>query len=129
MSQQEIQCPCGQYIEDYSKYLLLHLKKEMGEIDILCPNEFCYLRELGFLKFGIDESGEIDFDIGRFYAPYSTWNATRITEESTVKILKQHLIDITEKLVDWDKVKKGFIPKEKEEEKREKENSETEVST
>lgn len=128
MSQEEIQCPCGQYIEDYSKYLLLHLKKEMGEIDILCPNEFCYLRELGFLKFRIDKAGEIEFDIGRFYAPYSTWNATRITEESTVKILKQHLIDITEKLVDWEKVKKGFIQKEEKEKSEEEKITGTEVS-
>ncbi|MFX0013148.1 MAG: hypothetical protein ACFFB2_04910 [Promethearchaeota archaeon] len=109
MSESEIQCPCGQYIEDYSKYLLLHLKKEMGEIDILCPNEFCYLRELGFLKFHVDTNGKIKFDVGRFYAPYSTWNATRITEEATVKILKQHLIDITEKLVDWVKIRKGVL--------------------
>ena len=48
---ESIQCPCGQNIIDYNDYLLLFLKKDMGEIDILCPNDYCYLRELGFLKF------------------------------------------------------------------------------
>ncbi len=103
----EIQCPCGQTIEDYKKYLLLYLKKDMGEIDILCPNEYCYLRELGFLKFNVDDFGKINFEKGRFYAPYSTWNATRISEVSTVDILRQHLINIAEKLVDWEKIRKS----------------------
>ena len=111
MSSDIIQCPCGQTIEDYSKYQTIYLKKELGEIDILCPNEFCYLRELGFLKFEINRSMEIEFDKGRFYSPYVTWNATRMSEEKTVKILKQHLIDITEKLVSWEKVKLDYRQK------------------
>ena len=99
-----IQCPCGKTIEDHTKYDLLYLKKD--EIDILCQNEYCYLRELGFLKFDIEaETSKINFEAGRFYAPYVTWNATRMSEEKTVEILRQHLIDITEKLVEWDKIK------------------------
>ncbi|MFX1282961.1 MAG: hypothetical protein ACFFB5_04865 [Promethearchaeota archaeon] len=83
----------------------------MEEIDILCPNDFCYLRELGFLKFSIDNSGHIKLNIGRFYAPYVTWNATRMSEETIVKTLKQHLIEITEKHVSWEKVKEDFLKK------------------
>lgn len=109
-----IQCPCGQLIEDYTKYSLLYLKKDQNEIDIGCPNDYCYLRELGFLKFDIDETGKINFEKGRFYAPYVTWNATRMTEDNTVRVLKQHLIDITEKHVQWDKVIKDFKKKEAE---------------
>ncbi len=111
MSETTVQCPCGHTIEDYRKYLLLYLKKEMEEIDILCPNEYCYLRELGFLKFKVTETGVINFDKGRFYAPFVTWNATRISGEMTVKILKQHLIDIVEKSVRWDKVRKNALTK------------------
>ncbi|MFX0209782.1 MAG: hypothetical protein ACFFDT_27620 [Candidatus Hodarchaeota archaeon] len=85
----------------------------MEEIDILCPNEYCYLRELGFLKFTIDESGHIQFNTGRFYAPFVTWNATRMSEETIVEMLKQHLIEITEKHVSWKKVKEDFLKKEK----------------
>ena len=106
----QIQCPCGQIIKDYRDYLLLYLKKDMGEIDILCPNEYCYLRELGFLKFSF-ENDQIKFERGRFYAPYVTWNSTRMNEEETIKILKQHLIDITEKNVTWGKIKQGLMSK------------------
>ena len=111
MTDQVIQCPCGEFIDNYRKYQLLYLKKEMEEIDILCPNEYCYLRELGFLKFEIDESGHIQFNKGRFYAPFVTWNATRMTEKTTTKLLKQHLIEITEKHVAWNKVKDDFLKK------------------
>ena len=116
MTDQVIQCPCGQLIDDSSKYQLLYLKKEMEEIDILCPNDYCYLRELGFLKFKIDESNHIHFDKGRFYAPFVTWNATRMSEEKTIDILKQHLIEITEKNVSWKKVKEDYIKRSIEEE-------------
>lgn len=101
-----IQCPCGQTIEDYKNYELLYLKKD--EIDILCQNEYCYLRELGFLKFEFSKNTDkITFQTGKFYAPYVTWNATRMSEEKTVEILRHHLIDITEKLVEWGKIKKS----------------------
>ena len=109
---ESIQCPCGQNIKDYNDYLLLFLKKNMGEIDILCPNDYCYLRELGFLKFDISESEEVIFEKGRFYAPYVTWNATKMSEAATLRILKQHLIDITEKVVDWERIKKDHISDE-----------------
>ena len=106
---ESIQCPCGQKIKDHNDYLLLFLKKDMGEIDILCPNDYCYLRELGFLKFDIGEKNDVIFEKGRFYAPYVTWNATKMTEEATVRILKQHLIDITEKTIDWERIKREHI--------------------
>lgn len=103
-----IQCPCGQAIHDHTNYELLYLKTD--EIDILCQNEYCFLRELGFLRFDIDvNTGEIDFETGKFYAPYVTWNATRMSEEKTVQILRQHLIDITEKLVEWKKIKASAL--------------------
>ena len=103
----QIQCPCGKFIPDYTEYLLLYLKKDMKEIDILCPNEYCYLRELGFLKFYV-ENGQIKLEKGRFYAPYVTWNATRMSEEKTVEILRQHLVEITEKHVQWEIIKKDY---------------------
>ncbi len=108
-----IQCPCGQTIEDYKNYELLYLKKD--EIDILCQNEYCYLRELGFLKFDFNPNNDkISFHTGKFYAPYVTWNATRMSEGKTVEILRHHLIDIAEKLVEWDKIKKlaRIVPNE-----------------
>ena len=99
-----IQCPCGQEIKTYNQFILLYLKKDLGEIDILCPNEYCYLRELGYLKIEINDNSDIKFEKGKFYSPFVTWNATRITEDRTRKMLKDFLIDITEKLVQWDKI-------------------------
>jgi hypothetical protein len=113
MSESKVQCPCGVYIEK-DQYKLLYLKKDTGEIDILCYNDYCYLKELGFIKFSINETGNIDFDIGRFYSPFVTWNATRMNEENTVKALKIHLIFITEKLIDWRKVVDDYKTKQKE---------------
>lgn len=104
MGNQSIQCPCGQDINKFNQYTLLYLKKDIGEIDILCPNEYCYLRELGYLKIEIIDKKEIKFEKGKFYSPYVTWNATRLTEDHTRNILRSHLIDITEKLVQWDKI-------------------------
>ena len=70
----------------------------------MCKNDYCYLRELGYLKFNIDDSKKVILEKGRFYAPFVTWNATRMSEERTVTELKKHLVDITEKLVNWEKV-------------------------
>ena len=117
MSENTIQCPCGRKIHDYSDYSLLYLKKdsdEGGEIDILCKNDYCYLRELGYLKFSMDKAKKVTLEKGKFYAPYVTWNATRMTEERTVEILKKHLVDITEKLVQWEKVTKSTEKAKKE---------------
>ena len=47
MSEEEyVQCPCGRVIKDPEEYKVVYLKHEMREIDILCPNDSCYLREL-----------------------------------------------------------------------------------
>ena len=106
MAEIKIQCPCGVYIER-DQYQLLYLKKGMGEIDILCHNDFCYLKELGFVKFYFDEDGNLKFQNGRFYSPYVTWNATRMSEDQTVVVLKSHLTHIANNLIDWKKIKKS----------------------
>lgn len=98
-----IQCPCGQIIGNSSEYNLLFLKKDLDEIDILCPNEFCYLRELGFITFKLAEN-TIKLNKGRFYAPFVTWNATRMSEEEIVSELRQHLIEICEKHIQWNRI-------------------------
>ena len=118
MSESKVQCPCGVYIEK-DQYKLLYLKKDTGEIDILCHNDYCYLKELGFLKFHIDENDKIDFDKGRFYSPFVTWNATRMSEENTIKELKTHLIHIAENMINWTKVVEDYKKKQKEEKAKE----------
>jgi len=76
----------------------------MKEIDILCPNDSCYLRELGYVKFAI-ENGKAKFKEASFYPPFVTWNAGRLGAETSEKILKKHLSQII-KRIDWKRLSK-----------------------
>ncbi len=96
---ESIQCPCGRVIEDPDEYKVLFLKRELQEIDVLCPNDSCYLRELGYIKFEVVE-GKAKFLEASFYPPFVTWNSGRLgADEAEVK-LKNHLKMIAKK-IDW----------------------------
>jgi len=95
-----VQCPCGRQINGASEFKLLFLKKELNEIDVLCPNETCYLRELGFIKFDIVD-GKPKFREASFYPPFVTWNKSQLGEEETEKSLRKMLKDIVTKYIDW----------------------------
>ncbi|MEM1549030.1 MAG: hypothetical protein QXO74_00935 [Candidatus Methanomethylicia archaeon] len=103
---EEIQCPCGTKISDPKQYKLVFIRKESFEIDILCPNDLCYLKELGWIKFELNEHGNIKFSKAEFHTPFVTWNSSRLGYEETAEKLKIHLKKIILELVDWDKVKK-----------------------
>ncbi len=98
-----VQCVCGRIIKDASEYKLLFLKKEQNEIDILCPNDTCYLRELGFIQFKL-EGDKPKVTKATFYSPFVTWNTARLGKEKAVNLLKQHLKDIVHKYIDWPKI-------------------------
>jgi len=95
-----VQCPCGRQINDASEFKLVFLKKELNEIDILCPNETCYLRELGYVRFNIVD-GKPKFQEASFYPPFVTWNKSQLGEAEAEKTLKQMLKDIVTKYIDW----------------------------
>jgi hypothetical protein len=96
---ENVQCPCGRTIENPEEYKVLYLKHELREIDILCPNDSCYLRELGYIKFDIKE-GQAQFKEASFYPPFVTWNSGRMGSDDAEKQLKNHLKMIAKK-VDW----------------------------
>lgn len=102
-----IQCSCGTYLDDPKQYNLLFLKKELNEIDILCPNQSCFLRELGYVKFH-RSSGKAVFDEASFYPPFVTWNAAQDTSGETDAILKNHLKEIVTNLINWKRVDLEF---------------------
>ncbi|RLE82629.1 MAG: hypothetical protein DRJ51_00655 [Thermoprotei archaeon] len=104
--EEKIQCPCGRTINDASEYKLLFLKKEMYEIDLLCPNDTCFLRELGFVKFRVEDDN-IKIEKASFYPPFVTWNVARLGKEKAMTLLKQHLRDIVNKQIDWSKIKES----------------------
>jgi len=96
---ENIQCPCGRVIENPEEYKMLYLKHELQEIDILCPNDSCYLRELGYIKFVVQE-GKAKFKEASFYPPFVTWNSGRMGSDEAETELKNHLKMIAKK-VDW----------------------------
>jgi len=112
----KIQCPCGRIIESPGDYKLLFLKKELNEIDILCPNDTCHLRELGYIKFKIEDDN-VKFESARFYSPFVTWNAGRLGREKALQILKEHLRAIIHEHIDWNKIKEDYKRRMREREK------------
>jgi hypothetical protein len=96
---EQIQCPCGKVIVNTNDYKVLFLKRELKEIDVLCPNESCYLRELGYIRFDVKNKKAI-FKEASFYPPLVTWNAGRLGWEKAEKLLKAHLKAISKGL-DW----------------------------
>jgi len=118
-----VQCVCGRIIKDASEYKVLYLKKEQRELDILCPNDTCYLRELGFIKFEmIGEKPRITK--ASFYSPFVTWNVARLGKEKASRLLKQHLQDLIRKCVDWNKIIEETKKQEAREEQWKEETSE-----
>lgn len=102
--EEKIQCPCGRIIDHPDEYKVLYLKHEMREIDVLCPNDACYLRELGYVRFNLKKK-KAEFTEASFYPPFVTWNSGRIGFDKTEKILKHQLSDIVKK-IDWDRIGK-----------------------
>jgi len=106
---ERVQCPCGRTIENAREYKLLYLKKELSEIDVLCPNDTCYLRELGYVKFDM-KGEEAKFREASFYPPFVTWNAGQMGHERAEKLLKAHLRQIVTKEIDWKMIAKVTPP-------------------
>ena len=98
-----VQCVCGRIIKDPSEYKVVYIKKENREIDILCPNDTCYLRELGFIQFTL-EGDKPKILKATFYSPFVTWNVARLGKEKANELLRQHLQTLIKRHVDWNKI-------------------------
>lgn len=105
--EEALQCPCGRIISSPYDFKLLFLKMEMKEIDILCPNDSCYLRELGYIKFDV-ENGKPVFKEALLYPPFVTWNNSRLGGEKAIKLMKGHLKTIVTRIVDWKRIEENI---------------------
>ncbi len=106
-----LQCPCGKEYRDPMEYKLVFVKKEQCEIDILCSNPACHLKELGYIKFKIDKTHrKVHVEIASFYSPYVTWNNTRLGKEKAMRLLESHLRFILEKRIDWKRIMEEAPP-------------------
>ncbi|MCD6358095.1 MAG: hypothetical protein J7L75_05925 [Thermoproteales archaeon] len=101
--QEYIQCVCGRLIKDPSEYKVVYIKKENRELDILCPNDTCYLRELGFIQFRL-EGDKPRITKATFYSPFVTWNVARLGKDKATRLLKQHLQALIRRCIDWNKI-------------------------
>jgi len=101
--QEYIQCVCGRLIKDPSEYKVVYIKKENRELDILCPNDTCYLRELGFIQFRL-EGDKPRITKATFYSPFVTWNVARLGKDKATQLLKQHLQTLIRRCIDWNKI-------------------------
>jgi len=99
----DLQCPCGRKISEASEFHLLFLKKELNEIDVLCPNDSCYLRELGYIRFDVVEN-KAKFKEASFYPPFVTWNSSQLGKGEAQDALKDMLRDIVRKQINWSKI-------------------------
>ncbi len=106
-----LQCPCGRIYKSPDEYRIVFLKKDQCEIDILCANPACHLKELGYVRFKIDkEQKKVRVEIASFYPPYVTWNATRLGREEALRLLEKHLRYIIERRIDWKKIMNDSPP-------------------
>ncbi|MEM0380846.1 MAG: hypothetical protein QXL41_01265 [Desulfurococcaceae archaeon] len=104
-SELKLQCPCGKEYSIPNEYDIVFVKKDQCEIDILCSNPACFLKELGYIKFKIDRnSSKVKIEVASFYPPYVTWNATRLGRDNAMKLLETHLRSILENILDWKKI-------------------------
>ena len=99
----DVQCPCGRRIAEASEFHLLFLKKELNEIDVLCPNDSCYLRELGYIKFDVVEN-KAKFKEASFYPPFVTWNSSQMGKDEAQNALKGMLKFLVSKQIDWNRI-------------------------
>ena len=123
VQEMKVQCPCGQVIDSPAGYKLLFLKKELLEIDILCPNDTCYMSGgggIGCIRFKFDGK-EAKFSYATFYPPFVTWNSNRLGSENTQKVLKEHLVYLAKHRIDWNSIKEDLLKKEVEKKVREEE--------
>lgn len=104
---EKLQCPCGRIIDSPKGYKALYLMKNLREIAILCPNDNCHLRELGYVRFEI-EGQEVRYKTAAFYPPYVSWNIAQLGNEKAVEALKTHLHELVAKVIDWRKIAKNI---------------------
>lgn len=100
---EKLQCPCGRIIDSANDYDAIYLRHEVREVAILCPNNNCYLRELGYVRFEID-GDEAKVKEAAFYSPYITWNIDQLGNEKAIENLKTHLHELVSKVIDWRKI-------------------------
>jgi hypothetical protein len=96
------QCPCGRLIRSPKEYSIFLLNLREHEINVLCPNEGCYLGELGRIRF-TTKGRSWSIEEASFNSFFLSWNSDRLGEERTKDLLESHLRDVI-RGIDWPSV-------------------------
>lgn len=110
-SEDFLQCPCGKIYKNPGDYTVVFVKKDQCEVDILCSNPACFLKELGYVKFSYDKDNQkVKVNVASFYPPYVTWNTTRLGRDKALRILESHLRELIGRNIDWRRVVEDLHP-------------------
>gem|GEM_PF-6995905 len=94
-----VQCPCGRLIRSPREYRIFLFNIREHEINILCPNEGCYLGELGRIEF-VTKARSWVIEEASFNSFFLSWNSDRLGEERTKALLESHLKNVIGG-IDW----------------------------
>ena len=94
MTDQIIQCACGETIKSVTELIYAKAEDAENEVKIVCPNPVCIFQEIGRCKYKNDEFKSSNLIEAEFIASFSTWNAINNGVEKNTEVMKKMLIEI-----------------------------------
>jgi len=104
-----LECPCGAKITHPDKLRLVWKGREEDRLDILCPGDSCYLREVGYIESRRD-GDEVRLKGVTFYRPFSSWNLSRLGRERGNKLLSDLARGVVKRKVSWAQMDRSREP-------------------
>ena len=96
----EVQCPCGRIIRSPKEYRVFFMREIGNVVYLLCPNERCYVGELGNITFSIHgRSAKVDRAF--FNMLFYSWNSEQLGEKTAKILLEDHLKTIVTRDINW----------------------------
>jgi len=98
MSRPWLECPCGARIVRSDEVRLVWTGRD--RIDIVCPGDSCYLKEVGYIGFS-RHGDKVRLKRVSFYPPFSSWNLSRLGRERGSKLLDDLARGLMKRKVSW----------------------------
>jgi len=104
-----LECPCGARIAHPDELRFVWIGREKDRLDILCPDDSCYLREVGCIEF--KRCGdEVRLKGVTFYRPFSSWNLSRLGRERGNKLLRDLARGLVRRKLSWTQLDRSREP-------------------
>jgi len=101
MNPQWLECPCGAKIVHQGELRLVWPQKDENQLYILCPDDSCYLKEVGYILLRRG-GNEVRLNRVIFYPAFSSWNLARLGRERGNSLLKQLAKELRKRRVSWE---------------------------